>query len=64
MLAWLMTVIVGIGESVVLVAIVVILLCRPNSDTDCCPVISWCVVQTLGHQRPRTRCPGSRLNRT
>jgi len=64
MLAWLRTVIVGIGEIVARVVIVVILCCRPNLDTDCYPVISWCVVQTFGRPRPRTRCRGSRLNRT
>jgi len=37
MLAWLRTVIVGIGE---IVALVVIRLYRPSLDTDCYPVTS------------------------
>ena len=64
MLAWLRTVIVGTGEIVVLVVVVVIPLCRSSSDTDCYPVTSWCVVQTIDRRYPHTPCRGSRLNRT
>jgi len=63
-MAWMRTVIVGIGEIVARVVVVVILCCRPNLDTDCYLVTSWYAVQTIGRQRPRTLCRDSRLSRT